>query len=370
MKAHEWLKLAVEKNASDIFIGAGRHVSFKINGVITLMGESIIGLAEAEELINELYALAKRPMERFKQEWDDDFPVTMSQLARFRVSTYNQRGTPAAVIRVVLFNIPDYRDLKIPDEVMTIANEKNGFVLVTGPAGSGKTTTLACVIDAINKQKRAHIITLEDPIEFLHRDNKSLISQREIATDTKSYLTALRAAMRQTPDIILLGEMRDLETIRTVLTAAETGHLVISTLHTVGAAATIDRIVDSFPHEEQQQVRTQVATLLRTVVSQQLLIKKDGGLTPAFEIMHVNKEIRNLIRESATHQIDGIIQTSAPSMIGMDTYITNLVQNGDISMETALENATNTEHMAKIFDSRYFDDLREDQTPRMLDPYY
>ncbi|MCL1845091.1 MAG: PilT/PilU family type 4a pilus ATPase [Defluviitaleaceae bacterium] len=370
MNAYEWLKLAVESNASDIFIGAGRAVSFKINGVLTPMGETIIDATAAAGMVAELYALGKRPIEKFMEEGDDDFPITAPGLARFRVSVYNQRGTRAAVLRVVLFDLPKYQDLNIPDEVMTIANEKNGLVLVTGPAGSGKTTTLACIIDAINKTKRTHIITLEDPIEYLHRDKMSLISQREISTDTKSYLTALRACLRQTPDIILLGEMRDIETMETVMMAAETGHLVISTLHTMGAANTIDRIIDSFPHGEQQQVRTQLATILRTVVSQQLLIKKDGKIVPAFEIMHVNKEIRKLIRESETYKIDAVVQTSSPEMISIDTYIMNLVQSGDISMETALEAAANPEHMSQLFDSRYFDSHRESPAIRAMDPYF
>ncbi|MDR0271963.1 MAG: Flp pilus assembly complex ATPase component TadA, partial [Clostridiales bacterium] len=214
MTAHEWLKLAVEKNASDIFIGAGRCVSFKINGVVTKIGDSAVSVTEAADLVSELYTLAERPIEQFKQDCDDDFSVTISKLARFRVSAYNQRGTHAAVIRIVLFELPNYSDLQIPDEVMKIADEKNGLVLVTGQSGSGKSTTLACIIDAINKQRTGHIITLEDPIEYLHRDNMCLISQREIPTDSKSYITALRACLRQTPDIVLLGEMRDQETIR------------------------------------------------------------------------------------------------------------------------------------------------------------
>jgi len=371
MKAQEWLKLAVEKGTSDIFFGAGRHVSFKISGVITPMGDAPIGVTEATDIVSDLYALAQRPIEKFKEDGDDDFPITIAGLARFRVSAYNQRGSYAAVIRVVLFDLPNYKDLSIPDEVMNIADEKNGLVLVTGPTGSGKTTTLACIIDAINQTKSKHIITLEDPIEFLHRDKKSLLSQREISTDTKSYLSALRACLRQTPDIILLGEMRDVETIKTAITAAETGHLVISTLHTVGAAKTIDRIIDSFPHEQQQQTRTQLSILLRAVVTQLLLIKKDGGLTPAFEIMRVDKEISTMIRESKTHSIDGVIHASEPSMVSMDSYLMKLVQSGDISMETALANAANPEHMGSLFKSRYFDEHREGPQPQKSSvPFY
>ena len=347
----EWLKMAVDKNTSDIFIGVGRHVSFKIDGVIIKQGDTPVGKEEAEGMINELFNLAGRDIAKFKQNGDDDFPITLPGVARFRVSAYNQRGTHAAVIRVVMFDLPNHKDLSIPDEVMRIANEKHGLVLVTGPAGSGKTTTLACIIDAINKTRNCHVITLEDPIEYLHRDNKSLVSQREISTDTGSYLTALRACLRQAPDIVLLGEMRDHETIRTAMTAAETGHLIISTLHTVGAVNTIDRIVDVFPAEQQQQVRVQLSMLLRTVVSQQLLIKNGGGITPAFEVMHVNSAIRNLIRESKTHQIDNVIQTSSSmGMISMDSFIMNLVQSKEISPETALFQASNPEQMARFLE--------------------
>ena len=343
----DWLKLAVEENASDIFIGAGRRVSFKVDGVIVSRGERM-SPAESEYLVHSLYDLAKRPISKFEESGDDDFPVSIPSVARFRINAFRQRGTMSVVIRVVLFDLPDYKDLGIPDDVMSIASEKHGLVLVTGPAGSGKTTTLACIIDAINKKRNSHIITLEDPIEYLHRDNMSLVSQREVSIDTETYLTALRACLRQAPDIILLGEMRDHETIRTAMTAAETGHLIISTLHTVGAVNTIDRIVDVFPPGQQQQVRVQLSMLLNTVVTQQLLLNKAGHLSPAFEIMHVNSAIRNLIREAKTHQIDNVIQTSASEgMIGMDGYIMKLYQKGEIAAEVAVSQASNPEQMAK-----------------------
>jgi len=254
----------------------------------------------------------------------------------------------AAIIRVVLFNIPDYKELHIPESVMRMASELDGLALVTGPAGSGKSTTLACIIDAINKTRNSHIITLEDPIEYLHRDNESLVSQREISTDTHSYMDALRASLRQAPDIILLGEMRDHETIKTAITAAETGHLVISSLHTVGAANTVDRIIDIFPPEQQQQVRVQLSMSLRMVVSQRLLTDVNGNSVPAFEIMRVNNAISNIIREGKTHQIDSVIQTSAQEdMISMDAYILNLLRSGEITKETAIRNASNHDQMAR-----------------------
>ncbi|MCL2168455.1 MAG: PilT/PilU family type 4a pilus ATPase [Defluviitaleaceae bacterium] len=351
LTARYWLEKAVKQNASDVFFGAGRRVSFRIDGVIAGQGEERINPDQSERMVRELYKMAGKSISRFEDTGDDDFPITVPGIARFRVSAYNQRGSFAAVIRVVSFDLPNYKDLNIPDEVMSIANEKNGMVLVTGPAGSGKTTTLACIIDAINKTRNGHIITLEDPIEYLHRDNMSLVSQREISTDTQSYLTGLRACLRQAPDIVLLGEMRDFETIKTAMTAAETGHLVISTLHTVGAANTIERIVDVFPPEQQQQVRIQLSMILRTVVSQQLMPRVTGGIVPAFEIMHVNSAIRNLIRESKTYQIDNVLQTSAGTgMISMDSYIMNLVQSGEITRDTAIVQSSNPEQMLRILE--------------------
>jgi len=344
----DWLKQAVEAGASDIFIGAGRHITFKKDGVIVPQNSELILPLDSEELITSLYDLAHRSMDKFNENGDDDFPVTVPGLARFRINTYRQRSTMAAIIRVVLFNIPDYKDLLIPEDVMRMASEHQGLALVTGPAGSGKSTTLACIIDAINNVRNCHIITLEDPIEYLHRDNRSLVSQREIFTDTDSYMVALRASLRQAPDIILLGEMRDHETIRTAITAAETGHLVISTLHTVGAANTIDRIIDIFPPEQQQQIRVQLSMVLRMVVSQRLLPNTSGKSIPAFEIMHINNAISNLIREAKTHQIDNVIQTSAQDgMIGMDAYIIKLFRKGDITAQTALSNASNPDMMQK-----------------------
>jgi len=343
-----WLKLAVDEGISDIFIGAGRQVTFKKNGVLITQEGDFLRPQGARELVTSLYELAGRPMDKYLESGDDDFPITIPGVARFRVNTFRQRSTMAAIIRVVLFNIPDYKDLDIPDEVMSLSNELNGLALVTGPAGSGKSTTLACIIDAMNQKRNAHIITLEDPIEFLHRDKESLITQREILTDTFSYMDALRASLRQAPDVILLGEMRDHETIKTAITAAETGHLVISTLHTVGAANTIDRVVDIFPPAQQQQVRVQLSMSLRMVVTQRLLVSVTGETVPAFEIMRVNNAISNIIREGKTHQIDGVIQTSAQEgMIGMDAYIMKLLRSGVITKETALHNASNPDLMQR-----------------------
>jgi len=344
----DWLKLAVEKSASDIFIASGRSITFKLNGVITPQNGDRISPDDAKELITELFKLANRQMDRYQQSGDDDFPVTVPGVARFRVNAYRQRNTMSAVIRVVNFDLPNYKELRIPEQVMDVAHENNGLVLVTGPAGSGKSTTLACIIDEINKTKNSHIITLEDPIEFIYNDIKSFISQREVSSDTDSYMEALRACLRQAPNIILLGEMRDHDTISAAMTAAETGHLVISTLHTVGAANTIDRIIDTFPPAQQQQTRIQLSMVLRSVISQILIPDVNQKSVPAFEIMRVNKAITNIIREAKSHQIDNIIQNSQDdNMISMDAYILKLYRAGEITKETALSNASNVEQMQR-----------------------
>jgi twitching motility protein PilT len=231
---------------------------------------------------------------------------------------------------------------------MDLAEVSHGMVLVTGTAGSGKSTTQACIIDRINRTREAHIITLEDPIEYLHRDQRSIVSQREIAIDTADYLSALRACLRQAPDVILLGEMRDHETIRTAMTAAETGHLLIATLHTNGAVNTIDRVIDSFPSTQQAQIRVQLSMVLHTVVSQRLLPDKNGGMVPAYEIMHMNAAIRSMIRDSKSHQIDNAIASgSAEGMVSMDQSILGLYRAGQITLETALDYADNPEQLRR-----------------------
>ena len=307
----------------------------------------------SEEIIKEIYEKANRPMKRLLETGDDDFSLAISGLSRFRVSTYKQRGSLAAVIRLVSFDIPNYKELSIPDGVMAVAEKTKGLVLVTGPAGGGKSTTLACIIDRINSTRNGHIITLEEPLEYLHRNKKSVISQREIETDTENYVTALRACLRQSPDVILVGEMRDYETIKTAMTAAETGHLVISTLHTVGATNTIDRIIDVFPPNQQQQIRVQLAQLLQSVISQQLIPTNDGSLIPAFEIMNLNSAIRNMIRESKVHQIDSVIGTSAAEgMISMDTSIYELYEKGIINEYNAIKFASNADMLKKKIEHR------------------
>ena len=348
MELVEYLKQAVADRASDLFIVAGGVVSEKVEGRLRPIGTERVFPPETEHLISEIYKLANRPMDRYQAAGDDDFSFAVPGLARFRVNAYRQRGSMAAVVRVVSFEIPDWKSMGIPEAVMDLADTGHGMVLVTGTAGSGKSTTQACIIDRINRTREAHIITLEDPIEFLHRDQRSIVSQREIAIDTADYLSALRACLRQAPDVILLGEMRDHETIRTAMTAAETGHLLIATLHTKGAVNTIDRIVDAFPPAQQAQIRVQLSMVLRTVVSQQLLPDQNGELVPAFEIMHMTPAIRSMIRDSKSYQIDNAIAAgSGDGMVTMDQSILALYQAGKISRETVLDYADNAEQMRR-----------------------
>ena len=279
-------------------------------------------------------------MDDYLAEGDDDFAFAIPGLARFRVNAYRQRGSLAAVVRIVSFNIPDWEKIHIPQRVMDLASMTGGIILMTGTAGSGKSTTQACIIDRINRTRDCHIITLEDPIEFLHRNKLSIISQREIAVDTRDYPSALRACLRQAPDVILLGEMRDPDTIHTTITAAETGHLVIATLHTKGAVNSIDRIIDSFPAAQQSQIRTMLSLVLKTVVSQRMVPDVNGGMVPVFEVMHVNSAIRGMIRDNKNHQIASAIAAgSREGMITMDQALLELYREGLITAETVLENA-------------------------------
>lgn len=348
MNMETLLTAAVEKDASDIYIIAGLAASLRKNKNIEHEFDRLLP-EDTHRLLTQLYAMAQnRSMEQLLATGDDDFSFSVPGLSRFRVSAFKQRGSLAAVIRVIRFSLPDSRQLHIPEAVMELAGIRQGMVLVTGTAGSGKSTTLACLIDRINHERQSHIITLEDPIEYLHRHDQSIVTQREIGSDTQSYVKALRAALRQSPDIILLGEMRDYETIEVAMTAAETGHLLFSTLHTLGAANTIERIIDVFPANQQRQIAVQLAMVLRAVVSQQLVPALDGSLVPAFEVMMVNPAIRTMIRDSKVHQIDGILATSARGeMFSMDMSLMQLFQKGIISRETALNYAANPEQMAK-----------------------
>jgi len=350
----EILKRAVDENVSDIFIISGCPLSFKTNNQIQPIDNHVLSSyklkpEDTKKCIEQIYILSNnRDMKPFLETGDDDFSFSIEGLCRFRCNTYFQRGSLAAVLRGVAFQLPNPAELHIPDSVIDLSKRKKGLVLITGSAGSGKSTTLACIIDKINHTRNSHIITIEDPIEYLHKHDKSIVSQRELSHDTIGYVQALRAALRQAPNVILLGEMRDYETITTAMTAAETGQLVLSTLHTVGAANTIDRIIDVFPPNQQQQIRVQLSMVLQAVVSQQLIPAKDGTLLPVFEFMLVNAAIRNLIRESKVHQIDNAIYAaSGEGMVAMDGDIFRLYAQGKITKETALIYAANPESLAK-----------------------
>lgn len=349
MHIDEILRQAIAEKASDVFFVAGLPVSFRKQGVISQLNDERLLPADTEVLLTEIYEQADgRDISKLHQNGDDDFSCAIPGLSRFRISAYKQRGALSAVIRIITFDLPNKDELGIPDYVIHLADSGKGMVLVTGPAGSGKSTTLACMLAQINQTQRKHIITLEDPLEYLHRHDQSIVSQREINVDTESYVTALRAALRQSPDVILLGEMRDYETINVAMTAAETGHLLLSTLHTIGAANTIDRIIDVFPANQQRQIAVQLSMVLNAVVSQQLVPTVDGKVVPALEIMTVTPAIRNMIRDNKVHQIDGLIYSSMKEdMISMDASLMNLCKEGMISRDTALKYATNPDMLGK-----------------------
>lgn len=347
MELLEILKTASDDHASDIFIVSGAAISYKSNGHLIKIGNEPLMPALTKELVYEIFKLGGFTFGIDEMpEKEMDFSISVVGMGRFRANIYKQRGSYAAVLRYVPFNLPEPDKLGIPESIMKLSNMKSGIVLVTGPAGSGKSTTLSCIIDRINSSRTGHIITIEDPIEFLHKHKQSIISQREINIDTESYLSALRSALRQSPDVILLGEMRDYETISVAMTAAETGQLVLSTLHTLGAANTVDRIIDVFPTNQQRQIRIQLSMVLNAVVSQQLVLSNNGTYVPAFEIMTMNSAIRTLIRDEKTHQIDSVIQ-SAPGMTTMDNSLLNLYKQGIISAETAVQCAYNQDIMSK-----------------------
>ena len=349
MYLKEILEQAIEQEASDVFLVAGLPVSFRKQGVITRLNDTKLLPNDTEALLTEIYSQAgNRDLAPLHQIGDDDFSFAIPGLSRFRVSAYKQRGALSAVIRIITFHLPDTKELGIPEHVIHLGDSGKGMVLVTGSAGSGKSTTLACIIDEINKTQQKHIITLEDPLEFLHRHDQSIVSQREINVDTQNYVTALRAALRQSPDVILLGEMRDYETINVAMTAAETGHLLLSTLHTIGAANTIDRIIDVFPANQQRQIAVQLSMVLNAVVSQQLVPTVDGKVVPALEIMTVTPAIRNMIRDGKVHQIDGLINSpTKEDMISMDSSLLKLFKDGRITKDTALKYATNPEMLIR-----------------------
>ncbi|MFW6028624.1 MAG: type IV pilus twitching motility protein PilT [Halanaerobiales bacterium] len=332
----ELLRITKENNASDLHITVGVPPIVRVYGVLKYTHHDKLTQEDTERLVMSLLSDAHKKV--FEEKGEVDFSYSSTAVGRFRVNIFRQRGSIAAALRLVGTTIPQPQQLGIPQSVVNLYNKKRGLVLVTGPTGSGKSTTLASIIDQINNHRNCHVITLEDPIEYLHGHKKSVINQREIGLDTHSYANALRAALRQDPDVILVGEMRDLETISIAVTAAETGHLVFSTLHTIGAANTIDRVIDVFPPHQQQQIRIQLASVLQSIISQQLLpTVNNKGRVAAFEVLHANSAIRNLIREAKTHQVPSIMQTNKQiGMQTMDDALCDLYRNGFISREKAI----------------------------------
>ena len=347
MALFDVLKEASECGASDIFLIAGLPVTYKVKGQ-QKRGEGILKPVDIVPLVEEIYEVARRDRQNYDSQKDDDFSFSIYELGRFRVNVFRQRGSVAAVIRVIRFGIPDPAVLGIPESVLSLADNKTGLVLVAGAAGSGKSTTLACMIDRINRNRECHVITMEDPIEYLHSHDRAIVSQREVFIDTPGYLESLRSALRESPDVILLGEMRDYETISAAITAAETGVLLFSTLHTSSAANTINRIVDVFPANQQLQVRGQLAQLIRGVVCQQLVPAKDGRLIPVFEVLKTNPAIQNMIREGKLHQLESAMQSAAQEgMATMDGSLFSLYREGHITKETALMACSNYELLSR-----------------------
>ncbi len=341
------LKVAIESKASDVHLTANERPCYRIHGELKKVSSDTLSPEDTLAMVKQ--ALTEKEFTHLEEFGEVDTTYQNNELGRFRVNAYRQRNYYSIVMRVISSKILPLESLGLPASLSELAMKHRGLVLVTGPTGSGKSTTLASMIDYANKNRKAHILTLEDPIEYLHANNNSIINQREIGKDSQTFSSAIRAAMRQDPDIILVGEMRDFETIGTAVTAAETGHLVLSTLHTVGAAKTIDRIIDVFPPHQQQQIRVQLSSIIEGVMSQQLLPREDGsGRVPALEIMIATPAIRNLIREGKTHQIASAMQTGGRlGMKTMDMSIAELYRQRVITKEVAIEFSVDRENMEK-----------------------
>lgn len=344
---NDLLNITIEEGASDLHLTVGLAPTIRVNGKLIKIGNEKLTPKEIREYSKEIL---KEKYAEYDEIGEMDISYSISGVGRFRVNVFKQRNSDAIAIRVIALKIPTLNELKHPKVIKELVEKQRGLVLVTGPTGSGKSTTLAAMINEINNNREAHIITLEDPIEYLHKHNKSIINQREIGKDSKSYKNALKAILREDPDVILVGEMRDLETISIAITAAETGHLVFSTLHTIGAAKTIDRIVDVFPPHQQQQIRVQLSAVLQGIVSQQLVPTEDNKKrVAALEVMITTPGIQNLIREGKSHQIESAIQTGAKyGMKTMDMSLAELYKGKIIDLDTALTYSVDKETIKRI----------------------
>ncbi len=343
----EIFREGVRIGASDIHITVGVPVMARVTDKLIAITDSKLDPNDTKHVVESI--LTPEQYEHFLEEGEIDFSFSISGLGRFRCNAFKQRNSYGLVFRIVPIVVPSLESLGIPNSIGSFTRKQRGLVLVTGPTGSGKSTTLASLIDIINRRDKRHIITIEDPIEYLHTNKLSLVNQREVGIDTKNFSNALRAALRQDPDVILVGEMRDLETIATVLTAAETGHLVFSTLHTVGTSLTIDRIVDVFPPHQQQQIKSQLAGVLEGIISQQLVPSKDGSSKKlASEILVSTPAVRNLIREGKTHQIQTIIQTGRDlGMVTMDESLLSLYRANKITRDDLIRYAVDVDYVSK-----------------------
>ncbi|HEY3780754.1 MAG TPA: type IV pilus twitching motility protein PilT [Fimbriimonadaceae bacterium] len=348
----ELLHIIVDKNASDLHLCANSEPVIRDDGLMKRMNFEKLAATDTQRMMYDI--LSDENIHKFETTLELDFSYQLPRRARFRVNIYRDRGSVAAAFRLIAQKIPTCRDLNLPPILETLTEKPRGLILVTGPTGSGKSTSLAAMVNFINMNRAVHIITIEDPIEYLHTHKMSLINQRELGGDTKSFSAALRASLREDPDVLLVGEMRDMETIQLAITAAETGHLVFATLHTNNAAESIDRMIDVFPPGQQEQIRVQLANNIQAVISQQLLPRAQGsGRVPANEIMIATSAIRNLIRENKTHQIPSMIQTSGNShgMISMDQCLRDLYQRGYVTLEEVFMRANNVDELKKMINT-------------------
>jgi len=349
MHINDLLKVAVERKASDLHLKVSAFPVIRVDGALIPLSD-MRRLMQEDTIAMAFSIMSARQKEKFKNDYEIDIAYSVPNLGRFRCNIFQQRGTVGLVLRVIPARILTIRELLLPPVLEKICNEQRGLVLCTGTTGSGKSTSLAAMIDQINVMRNEHIMTIEDPIEFLHRDKKSIINQREVEVDTKGFGIALRSALRQDPDVILVGEMRDYETIETALTAAETGHLVFATLHTRSAAGAIDRIVDVFPAEQQAQVRVQLSASLQGIVAQALLPTADGeGRRAAVEILVADDAVRNLIRQAKMEQVHSYMHTGGKrGMHTLEQALARLVQDGDVAVAEALANANDVEQLRRL----------------------
>ncbi len=352
MEIQQLLQLTIDKKASDLHLVVGSPATIRVDGdLVKIPNEQILTPADTERLIKPV--LTAEQLERFTVNKEIDLSISFSKDARFRVNAYYQKGSMAAAFRRISMTIPTVEDLKLPPICHDFTKLRQGLVLVTGPTGHGKSSTLAAILDEINRTRPVHILTIEDPIEFVFTPQMANISQREMREDTHSWDVALRSALREDPDVVLVGEMRDFETIASALTVAETGHLVFATLHTNSAAQSIDRIVDVFPEEQQGQIRLQLSNALEAVFSQRLLPKIGGGRTVAWEILTASTAVRTAIRDGKTHQIDNIIQTSAEfGMTTLEGTLAQYVRQNIISLEVAKSFALRPEELARLVNGK------------------